>query len=54
MLAKPFTRYSLLAMAAGLGLSWSSVMQPLHAATASREVRVKGLGSITLKVLAGS
>ena len=33
MLAKPFTRYSLLAMAAGLGLSWSSVMQPLHAAT---------------------
>ena len=33
MLPKPFTRSSLLAMAAGLGLSLSCVMQPLHAAT---------------------
>ena len=33
MSPKPFTRSSLLAMAAGLGLSCSSVMQPLHAAT---------------------
>ena len=33
MLPKPFTRSSVLAMSAGLGLSWSSVMQPLHAAT---------------------
>ena len=34
MLPKPFTRSSLVAMAAGLGLmSLSSVMQPLHAAT---------------------
>ena len=33
MLSKPFTRSSLLAIAAGLGLTWSSVMQPLHAAT---------------------
>ena len=33
MLAKPFTHSSLLAMAAGLGLTWSSVIQPLHAAT---------------------
>ena len=30
---KPFTRSSLLAMAAGIGLSLSCVMQPLHAAT---------------------
>ena len=30
---KPLTRSSFLAMAAGLGLSWSFVMQPLHAAT---------------------
>ena len=33
MLPKPFTRSSLLAMAAGLGLGLSCVMQPLHAAT---------------------
>ena len=33
MLPKPFTRSSLLGVAAGLGLSWSCVMQPLHAAT---------------------
>ena len=33
MLPKPFTRSSLLAAAAGLGISWTSVMQPLHAAT---------------------
>ena len=33
MLPKPLTRSSLLAVAAGLGLSWSCVMQPLHAAT---------------------
>ena len=33
MLRKPFTRSSLLAAAAGLGISWSSVIQPLHAAT---------------------
>ena len=33
MLPKPFTRSSLLAIAAGFGLTWSSVMQPLHAAT---------------------
>ena len=33
MSPKPFTRSSLLAVAAGLGLSWSSMMQPLHAAT---------------------
>ena len=33
MLAKPFPRSSLLVVAAGLGLSWSCVMQPLHAAT---------------------
>ena len=33
MLRRPFTRSSLLAAAAGLGISWSSVIQPLHAAT---------------------
>ena len=33
MLPKPLTRSSLLGVAAGLGLSWSCVMQPLHAAT---------------------
>ena len=33
MLPKPFTRCSLLAVAAGVGLSLSCVMQPLHAAT---------------------
>ena len=33
MRPKPFTRSSLLAVAAGLGVSCSSVMQPLHAAT---------------------
>ena len=33
MLPKPLTRSSFLAMAAGLGLSWSFVIQPLHAAT---------------------
>jgi hypothetical protein len=33
MLSKPFTRTSLLGMAAGLGIAWSSAMQPLHAAT---------------------
>ena len=33
MLFKPFTHSSLLAMAAGFGIGWSSVMQPLHAAT---------------------
>ena len=33
MLPKPLPRSSLLAVAAGLGLSWSCVMQPLHAAT---------------------
>ena len=33
MLRKPFTRSSVLAAAAGLGISWSSVIQPLHAAT---------------------
>ena len=33
MLPKPFTRSSVLAVAAGLGLSLSCVMQPLHAAT---------------------
>ena len=33
MLPKPFTRSSLLAAAAGLGISWTSVTQPLHAAT---------------------
>ena len=33
MLFKPFTRSSLMAIAAGLGIGWSSVMQPLHAAT---------------------
>ena len=33
MSPKPFTRSSLLAVAAGLGISCSSVMQPLHAAT---------------------
>ena len=33
MLHKPLTRSSLLAMSAGLGLTWSCVMQPLHAAT---------------------
>ena len=33
MLLKPFTRSSLLAVAAGLGIGWSNVMQPLHAAT---------------------
>ena len=33
MLRKPFTRSSLLTAAAGLGISWSSVIQPLHAAT---------------------
>ena len=33
MLPKPFTRTSLLGMAAGLGIAWSSAMQPLQAAT---------------------
>ena len=33
MLRKPFTCSSLLAAATGLGISWSSVIQPLHAAT---------------------
>ena len=33
MLPRPFTRSSLLAAAAGLGISWTSVTQPLHAAT---------------------
>ena len=33
MLPKLFTRSSLLAAAAGLGISWTSVTQPLHAAT---------------------
>ena len=33
MLRKPFTRSSLLTVVAGLGLSVSFVMQPLHAAT---------------------
>ena len=33
MLAKPFTRTSLVGMAAGLGIAWSSAMQPLQAAT---------------------
>ena len=33
MLAKPFTRSSLLGMAAGVGIAWSSAMQPLQAAT---------------------
>ena len=33
MLPKPVTCSSLLALAAGLGIAWSSVMQPLQAAT---------------------
>ena len=33
MLPKPFTRSSLLGMAAGVGIAWSSAMQPLQAAT---------------------
>ena len=33
MLFKPFTQSSLRAMAAGLGIGGSSVMQPMHAAT---------------------
>ena len=33
MLAKPFTRTSLLGIAAGVGIAWSSAMQPLQAAT---------------------
>ena len=33
MLAKPFTRTSLLGMAAGVGIAWSSAMQPLQATT---------------------
>ena len=33
MLRKPLTRSSLLAAATVLGISWSSVIQPLHAAT---------------------
>ena len=33
MLGRLFTRSSLVALAAGLGIGWSSVMQPLHAAT---------------------
>ena len=33
MLPKPVTRSSLLAVAAGLGIAWTGVMQPLHAAT---------------------
>ncbi|QNI98868.1 alpha/beta hydrolase of unknown function (DUF1400) [Synechococcus sp. RS9902] len=33
MLPKPFTRTSLLGMAAGVGIAWSSAMQPLQAAT---------------------
>ncbi|AII48025.1 hypothetical protein KR52_02475 [Synechococcus sp. KORDI-52] len=33
MLRRPFTRSSLVALAAGLGIGWSSIMQPLHAAT---------------------
>ena len=33
MLSKPFTPTSLLGMAAGLGIAWSSAIQPLHAAT---------------------
>ena len=33
MLPKPVTRSSLLAITAGIGIGWSSVMQPLHAAT---------------------
>ena len=33
MLPKPFNSSSLLAMAAGLGLSLGCIMQPLHAAT---------------------
>ena len=33
MLAKPFTRTSLLGMAAGVGIAWSSAMHPLQAAT---------------------
>ena len=33
MLPKPVTRSSLLAIAAGLGIAWSNVFQPLEAAT---------------------
>ena len=33
MLPKPVTRSSLLAIAAGLGIAWSNVFQPLQAAT---------------------
>ena len=33
MLRKPVTRSSLLSMAAGLGIAWSSTIQPLQAAT---------------------
>ncbi|WP_115081380.1 alpha/beta hydrolase [Synechococcus sp. N32] len=33
MLPKPLTRSSLLGMAAGVGIAWSSAMQPLQAAT---------------------
>ena len=33
MLPKPFTRTSLLGMTAGVGIAWSSAMQPLQAAT---------------------
>ena len=33
MLPKPFTRSSLLGMAAGVGIAWSSAVQPLQAAT---------------------
>ena len=33
MLRNPFARSSLLAAAAALGINWSSVIQPLHAAT---------------------
>ena len=33
MLPKPVSRSSLLAVAAGLGIAWTGVMQPLHAAT---------------------
>ena len=33
MLRKPVTRSTLLALAAGLGIAWGSIMQPLQAAT---------------------
>ena len=49
MLRKPFARSSLLAAAAGLGISWSSVIQPLHAATDVALVRGAFRRSIPVK-----